>query len=106
MVACAEKRPLRDANVVSDGDVIEIKQPTILAQPNMIAQSKFPRKSDFHMWLYDHTPANFRSEGPQNIPFQRGKCERTKLEKEQVYEQPCALLHDTGATIKPAGRIL
>ena len=64
MVTRAEKGPLRNANIVADADSIKIKQPAVLAQPDMIAHRLFPGKSDFNLRLDDHPLSNLRTEQP------------------------------------------
>ena len=62
MIARAEKRPLRDANIVRDRDVFKVQQPAFLAQPDVIAQRELPWKGDFYLWLDGHAPADFCAE--------------------------------------------
>ena len=76
VIAGAEKRPLRNADVAFNHDGCEVQQPAFLAQPDMVAQRELPRKGDFHLRLDDHATPNFCAKQPQP---ENAKGAKTKL---------------------------
>lgn len=69
MTARAEKGALRDAHVVPNGDSLQIQQPALLSQPDVITNRQLPWKGDFHLWFDGHADSDPGAKDAQYRPL-------------------------------------
>ena len=82
VIAGAEERAWRNANVFSNRDLLEVQQPAFLAQPDIISKHQFPWESDGDPLLDDHAAPYLSPKNPEHGAFQSRPFERTKPEQE------------------------
>ena len=80
MTAGAEKGALGNADVVPNGDSLQIQQPALLSQPNVVADGQLPRKRDFNLRFDGHIASNPGTKRAQHRPLKGGQAEGTKPE--------------------------
>lgn len=100
VAAGAEKGTLGNAHVVSDNDLSEIQQPALLPQPDVVAQSEFPWKGDFDLWLDGGVTAHSSAKGAQDHALERRQAERADAKQEKTHDQPGELANSSGSAIK------
>jgi hypothetical protein len=88
MAAGAEKGALGNADIVPDGDPLQVQQPTFFTQPDVIADGQFPRERDFNLGLDRDPPADVRSKDAKHGAFQGGKTKRTEAKQKQADHKP------------------
>lgn len=103
VIAGAEKRPLRNADVAFNHNGREVQQPAFLTQPDVIAHREFPWKRDGDTRLDDHAAPDFCAKSPEHGAFQSRPFERAKPEKEQTRQNPKTFLQRSRAPVKIAG---
>lgn len=62
VVSTKEEGALREATVVAKGDLAEVVDPHVLADPAMVAHGEFPRVLDGDAGFEDHATTHFGTE--------------------------------------------
>ena len=72
----------------TDGDTVEVVDPSPLTNPRAIADSEIPRVLDVDTWLDDHPRPDFGSEQAQPKALQANRPRQGASEEEQACGVP------------------
>src|SRR6516225_10060802 len=72
MIASAEKRSLRNTHIVTDNNSLQIQKPALLAEPNIVSDFEFPRKSDLYLRFNNNSSSNTSAKGTKNASLEGG----------------------------------
>ena len=88
VAAGAEVGQLRDANVIANLDGHHIVEPSLLANPAMIADGQSPRELDADVWLDHEAAPDAGAEQAQQTHLQAADGKPPVLEKRHAAKVP------------------
>lgn len=88
MVAAKEEGALGEAAVVAEGDLAEVVNPYVLADPAVVTDGEFPGVLDGDARLEDHAAPHFGAEKAQEGALQGAGPGEPGLEEQAGNEDP------------------
>ena len=88
VVSAKQQSALGDAHVAADDHAVEVVDPSLFPNPNMVAHFQFPWVFDGHPRLDDSAAADARSEYPQQSDLQSRRPRKPSLEEEAADHHP------------------
>jgi hypothetical protein len=92
VTACAKKRTLRDINICTHPDFVEIQKPCFFPNPAVFTDRQFPGKRAFNAWFPDDRPPKISTKQLQNRAFNPVRFYKIDPKKDPLCTSPQELL--------------